>query len=160
MLFRSKANQERIFRQQLALAADFGLNVIVHQRHAFAPAMDVFAPFAGRVRAVFHCFVGTPEEMQAVVAQGSRVSFTGIATFKNASEIRRTLSATRPGDFFMETDAPFLAPVPHRGKRAEPAHVADLARAAAETTGLSLEALSRATEDAVDAFFPRMKAGG
>ena len=153
---RVKAAQARVFRQQLELAADSGLNVIVHQRHAFAPAMDVFSPFAGRVRGVFHCFVGTPDEMQAVVAMGSSVSFTGIATFKNAAEIRRTMAATPCGSFFLETDSPFLAPVPHRGKRAEPAHVADLARVAADTVGCSTEELSRATEAAVDAFFPRM----
>lgn len=151
------ARQAVAFRQQLELAADAGLNVIVHQRHAFAPAMDVFAPFASRVRAVFHCFVGTPEEMQAIVGLGSLVSFTGIATFKNAAEIRRTLAATPPGRFFLETDAPYLAPVPHRGKRAEPAHVALVAQAAADTTGRSLEDLSRETEAAVDAFFPRLR---
>ena len=148
--------QNRIFRQQLEVAADTGLNVIVHQRAAFQPAMEIFTPFAHQVRAVFHCFVGTPEEMQAVLALGSRVSFTGISTFKNASEIRRTLQATPDGGFFFETDCPFLAPTPHRGKRAEPAHVRLIAEAAAQLRATSLAELSQTTEAAVNAFFPRM----
>ncbi|MEI6341953.1 MAG: TatD family hydrolase [Verrucomicrobiota bacterium] len=157
---RIKARQAAVFHQQLELAADAGLPVVVHQRHAFTPAMEVFAPFASRVRAVFHCFVGTPAEMHAIVGLGSCVSFTGIATFKNAADIRRTLAATPAGSFFLETDAPYLAPVPHRGKRAEPAHVADLARVVAEATGRPIEEVSRETETAVDAFFPRIRAQG
>lgn len=156
---RVRDKQVIVFRQQLEMAARAGLNVIVHQRHAFAPAMDVLGPFVGSLRAVFHCFVGTPDEMRSIVAMGWCVSFTGIATFKNAADIRATLAATPPGRFFLETDAPYLAPVPHRGKRAEPAHVADLAAGVAGTTGLSLEELSRATEEAVDSFFPRIAAG-
>lgn len=156
---RWKDKQATVFRQQLEMAAQAGLNVIVHQRHAFGPAMDVLRPFASRVRTVFHCFVGTPDEMQAIVALGSSVSFTGIVTFKNASDVRLSLASTPQGRFFLETDSPYLAPVPHRGGRAEPAHVADLARVVAQVTGVSPAELSRITEDAVNSFFPRMADG-
>lgn len=153
---RVKAKQEVVFRQQLEVASDLGLNVAIHQRAAHRPAMDVFQPFAGRVRGVFHCFVGTVAEMQEVIGVGSLVSFTGILTFKNAATIRETLAAVPAERLMFETDSPYLAPVPYRGKRCEPAYVRDLALKAAEVRGQTLAELSAATRENVARFFPRM----
>ena len=154
---RVKAKQTVVFRQQLEVAAELGLNVVVHTRGgSFDDTVAAMEPYAGRVRGVFHCFVGTPVEMQRVLALGSLVSFTGIATFKNAADIRTTLTATPMGKFMLETDCPFLAPVPYRGKRCEPAYVKDLAVVVAEVKGCSLEELSVATSAAAQEFFPRM----
>lgn len=154
---RVKAKQAVVFRQQLEVAAELGLNVVVHTRGgSFDDTMTAMEPYAGRVRGVFHCFVGTPAEMERVLAHGSLVSFTGIATFKNAADIRTTLAATPMGKFMLETDCPFLAPVPYRGKRCEPAYVKELAAVVAEVKGCSLEELSVATKAAAREFFPRM----
>ncbi|HTH45893.1 MAG TPA: TatD family hydrolase [Candidatus Limnocylindria bacterium] len=155
---RVKAKQAIVFRQQLEVAAEVGLNVVVHTRGgSFDDTMTAMEPLAGKVRGVFHCFVGTPAEMQRVVAQGSLVSFTGIATFKNAADIRTTLAATPMGKFMLETDCPFLAPVPYRGKRCEPAYVKELAAVVAEVKGCSLTELSTATSATAREFFPRMQ---
>ncbi len=151
-----KRRQANLFRQQLQLAAEAGLNVIVHQREAFIDTTDILALFAPKVRAVFHCFVGTPENMQHVLALRSFVSFTGIATFKNAAVVRETIRAVPLGAFMLETDCPFLAPAPHRGKRCEPAYVAEIAAAVAKEKGCSLEDLSKATCDLARQFFQKL----
>jgi len=151
-----KRRQANLFRQQLELAAEVGLNVIVHQREAFGDATDMLALYASKVRAVFHCFVGTPENMQHVLALRSLVSFTGIATFKNAVVVRETIKAVPLGSFMLETDCPFLAPVPYRGKRCEPAYVSDIAMAVANEKGCSIDELSKATCELAQQFFPKL----
>ena len=153
---RLKVVQERVFRQQLELAAATGLNLVVHTRESFADTLRIFAPYANRVRAVFHCFIGTPEQMREVIALGSMVSFTGISTFKNAANVRTTLESTPLESFMVETDAPFLAPVPHRGRRCEPAYVADLASFIAEFRGISLAQLASTTSANAHRLFPRL----
>ena len=147
------ARQRSLFEQQLALAAEHRLNVIVHQRDSFADTLELLRPWASKVRAVFHCFVGSPAEMRQVLDLNSIVSFTGIATFKNASLVRETLATAPLGQFMLETDCPFLAPVPHRGKRCEPAYVTELARFAADLKGCSLEELAEGTNRAAEGFF-------
>ncbi len=154
---RIRAKQARVFQQQLEVATELGLNVVVHTRDSFAETLEQFAPFADRVRAVFHCFVGTPDEMRTVCGLGSLVSFTGIATFKNGVNVRETLMETPMDRFMLETDCPFLAPVPYRGKRCEPAYVRDLASVVAGVKGCSLETLSAATCATARSFFPRLK---
>ena len=151
---RYKAKQALLFRQQLEVAAEAGLNCVIHQRgDCFADTMEIMRPFIGKVRGVFHCFVGTPEQMRAVLETGSLVSFTGILTFKTALEVRETLVATPLDKLMLETDCPFLAPVPYRGKRCEPAYVKDIAEAVALAKGCSLEELSRATCATAKGFF-------
>jgi TatD DNase family protein len=152
-----KESQARIFQQQLEIAAEFGLNCVVHQRDAFEDTLAQMLPFAGRVRGVFHCFVDDAEAMRRVLAMGSLVSFTGIVTFKNAQGVRGTVAATPPGRFMLETDAPYLAPVPHRGQRCEPAYVADIARVVAELRGCTSEELSDQTCAAAREFFYKLK---
>lgn len=152
-----KARQAEVFQQQLEVAAETGLNCVIHTRgECFAETLAMLQPFASRVRGVFHCFVGTPEQMQRVLALNSLVSFTGIATFKNAQTVRDTIMATPLDSFMLETDAPFLAPVPYRGKRCEPAHVRELAAVVAELKGVSPEMLSAATCRTARAFFPKL----
>ncbi len=153
---RTKDKQAEIFRQQLEVAADLGLNVIVHQRAAHAAALEVFRPFASRVRGVFHCFVGTVAELAEVEALGSLTSFTGISTFKNGVGVRAALSAAAPDRFMLETDSPYLAPVPHRGRRCEPAYVREIAVQAAAARGIELAELASITNATVARFFPRM----
>jgi len=152
-----KRKQAQIFQQQLEVAAEAGLNAVIHQRSAFADIVSMMEPFAGRVRGQFHCFVDDTPAMQRVIAMGSLVSFTGILTFKNAQNIRDTLTATPAGQFMLETDCPFLAPVPYRGKRCEPAYVKELSDVVAQVKGCSLAELSEATCRTAREFFPKLK---
>jgi TatD DNase family protein len=153
-----KARQAAAFQQQLEVAAETGLNCVIHTRgECFDETLRLMEPFAGRVRGVFHCFVGTPEQMQRVLALGSLVSFTGIVTFKNAAEVRATVVATPLDRLMVETDAPFLAPMPYRGKRCEPAYVRETATAVAQAKGCSLEELSAATCRTARKFFPKLR---
>jgi len=152
-----QAKQIGVFQQQLEVAAELGLNCIVHERAAFEPTVAMIRPFADRLRTVFHCFVGTPEQMRVVIGLNGLVSFTGIATFKNADVVRSSLQAVPADRFMFETDAPYLAPVPHRGKRCEPAFVADLARYAAGVRGVSLTELSAQVQATTRGFFSRLR---
>ena len=152
-----KRKQALIFQQQLEVAAELGLNCMIHQRSAFADTVAMMEPFVGRVRGQFHCFVDGVAEMQRVLQLGSVLSFTGILTFKNAQSIRDTLAATPLGKFMLETDSPFLAPVPYRGKRCEPAYVKELSETVAALKGCTLEELSVATCTTAREFFPKLK---
>jgi TatD DNase family protein len=152
-----KRKQADIFNQQLEIAAEFGLNCIIHQRAALEDTLAQMQPFVERVQGVFHCFVDDTEAMRRIVGIGSLVSFTGIVTFKNGQMVRDVAAAT-PGDRFMlETDCPYLAPVPYRGKRCEPAYVKEISEVVAATRGCSLEELSRATCATAQKFFPKLK---
>jgi TatD DNase family protein len=148
-----KSAQADAFRMQLDLAVELGLNVVIHQRSAWNDTLGILRPYTGRLRGVFHCFGGTPEEAAEVAALGHLVSFTGIITFKNAEQVRQT-SASVPADGYMlETDCPYLAPVPYRGKRAEPAHTRLVAEKIAEVRGITLEEVAEATTRTAEGFF-------
>lgn len=152
-----KRRQAEIFRQHLEVAAGAGLNCVIHQRgDCFQDTLAILQPFARRVRGQFHCFAGTIEQMDQVLAMNSLVSFTGIATFKNGHNVRDVIAAVPQGKFMLETDCPFLAPVPYRGKRCEPAYVKEIADTVAQVRGCSLEDLGRMTCNTAHAFFPKM----
>jgi TatD DNase family protein len=140
-----KQKQAQVFKQHLEVAAETGLNCVIHQRECLEDTIALLEPFASRVRGVFHCFANDAATMQRIVALGSLVSFTGILTFKNGQNIRDALAATPLDRFMLETDCPFLAPVPYRGKRCEPAYVREISQVAAQVKGCSLEELSAAT---------------
>lgn len=155
---RVKQRQAEVFRQQLEVAAETGLNVVIHQRgDCFEDTAKVLEPFAKQVRGVFHCFASDAATMQRVLALGSIVSFTGILTFKNGQNVRDTLAATPLGSFMLETDAPFLAPIPYRGKRCEPAYVKEISETAAQVKGCTPEQLSHATCECAHQFFPKLR---
>lgn len=151
-----KVRQATAFRQQLEVAAEFGLNAIVHQRQSMADTLAIAAEFAGRVRGQFHCFVDDPATLRRVLELDGVVSFTGILTFKNSAVVRESLVAAPLGAFMFETDSPYLAPVPFRGKRCEPAYVALIAQTAAEVRGMTLAELSAATCATAERFFPKL----
>ncbi len=150
---RYKQRQAEIFQQQLEIAIEFGLNCIIHQRDAFDDTLAQLKPLAGKVRGVFHCFGENAERMKKVLDIGSLVSFTGIVTFKNGQNVRDTVAATPPGQFMLETDCPYLAPVPYRGKRCEPAYVKEISETVAQAKKCSLEELSAATCQTAAEFF-------
>jgi TatD DNase family protein len=148
-----KAKQASIFRQQMEVAAELTLNCVIHQRDSFDDVITQMKPFAGKVRGVFHCFGEAVDRLNRVLEIGSLVSFTGLLTFKTAQSARDAL-ATAPADRYMlETDCPFLAPVPYRGKRCEPAYVKEIADLAAQLRKCSLEELSEQTCQTAKQFF-------
>ena len=148
-----KARQAASFRQQLDLAADLGLNVVIHQRDAWEDTLAILRAYTGRLRGVFHCFGGTPAQAEEVLALGHLVSFTGIVTFKNGAAVRETAAAVPADRFMVETDCPYLAPVPFRGKRCEPAHTRETAAAIAQARGETLEAVAAQTTANAERFF-------
>jgi TatD DNase family protein len=130
--------QEEVFRRQVRLARELRLPVIVHTREADAETARLLEEEgAGEVGGILHCFTGGAELARRVLELGFLVSFSGIVAFPRAEAIRE-VAATIPLDrLLVETDAPFLAPPPHRGKRNEPAFVAEVARKIAQLRGLS-----------------------
>jgi TatD DNase family protein len=153
---RYKQKQAEIFRQQMEVAAEFNLNCVIHQRAAFDDTIVQMKPFIGKTRGVFHCFGESVERMKKVFEIGSLVSFTGIVTFKNAQNVRDCVAAAPPGKFMLETDCPYLAPVPFRGKRCEPAYVKEISETIAQVKNCSLEELSLATCKTAKEFFPKL----
>jgi TatD DNase family protein len=127
--------QQEVFRRQLRLARERGLPVIIHTREATDDTFRILREDGAGLRVVFHCFTGTPDMARAALDFGAWISFAGIVTFPKAAELRE-VAATVPGDrFLVETDSPYLAPVPHRGKRNEPAFVASVVEALSGVRG-------------------------
>lgn len=153
---RYKQRQADIFRQQMEVAVELGLNCVIHQRTAFDDTIAQMRPFIGKTRGVFHCFGETVERMQQVFEIGSLVSFTGIVTFKNAQNVRNAVAAATLGQFMLETDCPYLAPMPYRGKRCEPAYVKEISATVAQIKLCSIEALSVATCRTAVEFFRKL----
>lgn len=148
-----KSKQASLFEQQLDLAVELGLNVVIHQRDAWDDTLEIIRPYARKLRGVFHCFGGTRSQADEVIALGHLVSFTGIVTFKNGAVVREIAAQLPLGTFMVETDCPYLAPVPFRGKRCEPAHTRLVAESIATARGINVEELARATTQTAESFF-------
>jgi len=150
--FSPRATQRSVFAAQLLLAAELKLPAVVHCREALEDvrkalnAMDLS-------RVVLHCCTEKWEDIQDLVAQGLRLSFTGIATFPQSEEIRQVIRQCPIEQIMVETDAPYLAPVPHRSKRNEPAFVVEVAQLVAKLKGVSLQEVDRVTTANAVAFF-------
>ena len=148
-----KSKQAELFEEQLDLAVELGLNVVIHQRDAWDDTLEIIAPYSDKLRGVFHCFGGTLDQAKDVINLNHLVSFTGIVTFKNGASVR-AVAAELPLDTFMvETDCPYLAPVPFRGKRCEPAHTRLVAESIATARDISFEEIARATTATAERFF-------
>jgi TatD DNase family protein len=145
--------QKAVLRGHLELAVELGLNVVLHNRESWADLVEVVEPFHGRLRAQFHCFTGTLEEALPLLEAGHVISFTGIVSFKNAGNMAAVAAAVPSGGYLLETDAPYLAPVPHRGKRCEPAFVRHTAEVVARLRGESLEQVIAETAATAQGFF-------
>ncbi len=143
----SKARQRDLFVQQLELAARLDKPVVIHERECADDLLGLLASYRGRLRGVFHCFGGPPEVARRALDLGFHVSFTGMLTFKRTAALRE-LAVQLPLDRAMlETDSPYMAPEPHRGKRCEPAWVVEIAKALAAARGVPLEAVARETTE-------------
>jgi TatD DNase family protein len=150
---RNKQRQADFFRRQLELTAELGLNAVIHQRDSWDDTLKILGEFTGKVRGVFHCFGGTIEQAREVIALGHLVSFTGIVTFKNARQVQATAQDIAFDQFMVETDCPYLAPTPDRGKRCEPAHTRRVAEQIAQLRGVALEEIAARTTETAREFF-------
>jgi TatD DNase family protein len=146
--------QRKIFARFIQMARETGLPLVVHERDAFNDAAELLRnEGGGQVRGVVHCFTGDYRAAQKYLDLGFYLSFTGIITFKNAEPLREVIRAVPLKRMFVETDSPYLTPVPHRGKRNEPAYVHFIAETIAKVKGLSFEEVARVTTHNVRELF-------
>ena len=148
-----KKRQAEIFQQQLEVAAEFNLNAVIHQRASFDDTLAQLKPFAGKVRGVFHCFTESMEVARAALDLGFHISFSGILTFKTAAALREVARYVPLDRCLIETDSPYLAPVPHRGKTNTPAWVPHVAQLIAELKGVSAATVADATHFTFEQLF-------
>jgi TatD DNase family protein len=141
--------QRRVFRNHIAAAREAQLPLVIHARDADDDMIEILTEETGRGRfdAVLHCFSSGARLAEAGVGLGFYVSFSGILTFKRSDELRRIAAAVPTDRLLVETDAPYLAPEPYRGKSNEPAYVAHTARRLAEVVGTTFDQLADATTD-------------
>jgi TatD DNase family protein len=141
--------QERGFRTHIAAARETGLPLVIHSREADADTARILEEETGQgaFPAVLHCFTGGADLARRAIALGLSISLTGILTFKNSTALR-AIAAELPADrILIETDAPYLAPLPFRGKRNEPAYVVETAKILAETRGVSFDEIAQQTSE-------------
>ena len=148
-----RPDQRRAFAAQVALAHQAGLALVIHTREAWEDTIGVLVAEGVPARTVFHCFTGGPDEARRCLDLGAWLSFSGITTFKAAGEIREAARRCPQDRLLVETDAPYLAPVPNRGKPNEPAWVPLVGRAVAEVRGQAPEDLAHSSWRAAEVVF-------
>ena len=140
--------QKQAFRMQMALASEVDLPVIIHEREAHDDSMRIVKEFP-KVKGVFHCYSGSAEMARQLVNMGWYIGFTGVLTFKNARKAVETAASIPLDRIVLETDCPFMAPEPFRGKRNDPGYLPKMAEKLAEIRGISVEeAIAATTENA------------
>ncbi len=137
--------QQRVFREQLSLAADAALPVVIHTREAWSDTVSILGESQLLNGGIFHCFTGSVEQAREALALGFHLAFGGVTTFPKADEVREAVQITPDDRLLVETDSPFLAPVPHRGKRNEPAFVVETVRRVASIRGATPEHIAEIT---------------
>jgi len=139
--------QREAFAAQVALAHRHRLALVIHTREAWDDTFDVLASEGVPERTVFHCFTGGPEEVRRCLEVGAFVSISGIVTFKTATDVREAVAICPPDRLLVETDAPYLAPVPHRGTRNQPAFVSLVGAAVAAVQDRDIDDVAATTWD-------------
>ena len=145
--------QREVFRAQIGMANDRDLALVIHTREAWEETFELLDAEGVPARTVFHCFSGGADEATACLARGAHLSFSGIVTFPTADDLREAALITPLDRLLIETDSPYLAPVPHRGRPNEPAHVAIIGEFLAELRGETPETLAAATTANASALF-------
>lgn len=140
-----KEVQKRIFLEQIDLAKQFGLPVIIHDRDAHGDMLEIFQKEVSGVQAVFHCFSGSLEMAKELAKRGYYFGFGGTSTYKNSHKVREVMQYIPRELMLFETDCPYLSPVPFRGKRNNPGYVEYTARNAAEVLGVDFDELAAQT---------------
>ncbi len=142
-----RERQREIFAAQIALAHHHDLALVIHTRDAWDDTFDILKTEKVPQRTVFHCFTGGPDEAQRALDLGAMLSFSGIVSFKGASEVREAAAICPLDRLTVETDAPYLAPVPHRGRTNTPAWVPFVGAAVASAKNLTVEAIEEASSE-------------
>jgi TatD DNase family protein len=137
--------QRRVFIEQLQLAADAAKPIVIHTREAWDDTLQILSDQPLTAGGIMHCFTGGPAEAAQALALGFHLSFGGVITFPKSQAVRDAAALVPENRLLIETDAPYLAPVPHRGKRNEPAFIVDTVRKLAEARGTTPEAVAAAT---------------
>jgi TatD DNase family protein len=147
--------QLEVFKRQLRAARECDLPVVIHTREAETETIEILrSEYEGaQRRGVFHCFSGSMDLAQHAIEIGFMISFSGIVTFKKAEELRAVAKQVPLDRLLIETDCPYLTPIPYRGKRNEPAYVVEVARCLAGLHGVELEEMARITTDNFNRFF-------
>ena len=147
--------QVEVFKRQLHAARECDVPVIIHTREAEAETIEILrSEYSGTQRGgIFHCFSGSLELAQAALDLGFMISFSGILTFKTAGDLREVAEHVPLARMLIETDCPYLSPIPYRGKRNEPAYVIEVARTLGELYDVELEAMAYLTSDNFRRFF-------
>jgi TatD DNase family protein len=148
-----RGEQERAFRMQIALARELDRALVIHSREAWDDTFRVLTDEGCPRRTVFHCFTGGPEEARTALGLGAHLSFSGIVSFPGADDVRAAAALAPPDRLLVETDAPYLAPVPHRGRENEPALVVAVGEALATARGAEAVEVAAATSAAAAAVF-------
>ncbi len=148
--------QREIFRRQMILAQKFSLPVEIHTREAEEDTVTVLEEFKGKVRGTLHCFTGTKWLAHEALRLGWDISLSGVCTFKNAEDLRATIKTLPLDRIHIETDAPFMTPVPHRGRENEPALLIHTAQFIAGLLSVSEADLSRQLKLNAKRLFPRL----
>ena len=140
--------QQQVFREQIRLAVALQLPIVIHTREAEADTFRILEEEGAReIGGVFHCFTGDRDMAKRVLDIGFSLSLAGIVTFPRALELKEVAKMVPLDRLLIETDSPFLAPVPHRGKRNEPAYVARVAEVIGELRGMTAESVATATHE-------------
>lgn len=146
--------QYRAFSEQMELALELKLPIIVHTRESVTPSLDLMETYARRgLRGIMHCWSGTPEEAERAREFGFLLGVGGVITYKKPGNVLETVARTPLEDLVLETDAPYLAPTPYRGKRNEPAYLPLIAERVASVKGIEAEEVCRVTGGAARALF-------
>ncbi|HEX7332624.1 MAG TPA: TatD family hydrolase [Pyrinomonadaceae bacterium] len=147
--------QVEVFKRQLRAARECDLPVVIHTREAESETIEILrSEYGGTERGgIFHCFSGSMELAQQALELGFMISFSGIITFKKADALREVATHVPLARMLIETDCPYLSPIPHRGKRNEPAYVVEVARCLGELYDVELEAMGSLTSDNFRRFF-------
>ena len=148
-----RAVQRDVFAAQIGLANAHDLPLVIHTREAWPETFEILDREGMPRRTVFHCFTGGPDEAAAGVVRGAMLSISGIVTFKTAADLRDAVAATPLDRLMVETDSPYLAPVPHRGKKNRPEFVALVGEKVAELHGVSVATVASATTAAAHRFY-------
>ena len=156
-----RAAQEQGFRTHIAAARASGLPLVIHAREADDDTARILEEEAGKgaFRAVLHCYTGGPDLARRALALGHFISFTGIVTFKNSTDLRAIAKDVPADRFLVETDAPYLAPLPYRGKRNEPAYVAEVAKVLADVRSVSFDEICRQSTENFFKLFAKVPRG-
>ncbi len=151
--FSPEESQKQVFRAQLELAKELQLPIVIHDRAAHQDAIDMVSEYKNEVFGVFHCFAGDEDIAKQTLDLGFYISFTGNISFEKADKLRRVIEEVPLSRLMVETDCPYMAPVPFRGKRNEPAYVRLVAEEIAEIKGESVERVAEiTTQNARDLF--------